>query len=140
MERPSLTVGIEEEFQVIDPESRELRSHIAEIFAQGKDALGGKLKPELHQPVVEVGTSVCAHVADAKREVLALRASLAKLARENGLRIAAAGTHPFTHWGNVAISPGNQRYERLIADLQMVARANLIFGLHVHIGVEDREH
>ena len=140
MERPSLTVGIEEEFQVIDPESRELRSHIAEIFAQGKDALGDKLKPELHQPVVEVGTSVCANIAEVKAEVLAQRASLAKLTRENGLRIAAAGTHPFTHWGNVAISPGNQRYERLIADLQMVARANLIFGLHVHIGVEDREH
>jgi carboxylate-amine ligase len=102
--------------------------------------LGDKLKPELHQPVVEVGTSVCANIAEAKREVLAQRASLAKLTRENGLRIAAAGTHPFTHWGNVAISPGNQRYERLIADLQMVARANLIFGLHVHVGVEDREH
>jgi carboxylate-amine ligase len=139
MERPSLTVGIEEEFQVIDPESRELRSHIAEIFARGKDALGGSLKPELHQPVVEVGTSVCKDIASARREVFAQRSFLAKIAREHGLRIAAAGTHPFTHWGNVPISAGNQRYERLVADLQMVARANLIFGLHVHVGVEDRE-
>src|SRR4029078_8441624 len=68
------------------------------------------------------------------------RASRAKRAPETGVRIAATGTHPFTHWGNVAISPGNQRYERLIADLQIVARANLIFGLHVHVGVDDREH
>jgi carboxylate-amine ligase len=139
MERPSLTIGIEEEFQVIDPESRELRSHVAEIFAHGKDALGGRLRPELHQPVVEVGTSVCPDIKTARRDVFAQRLSLARLAREHGLRIAAAGTHPFTHWGNVAISPGNQRYDRLVADLQMVARANLIFGLHVHVGVEDRE-
>ena len=139
LKRPSLTVGIEEEFQVIDPESRELRSHIAQIFAEGRGALHGKLKPELHQPVVEVGTNVCRNIAEAKTELRALRQSLATLARENGMRIAAAGTHPFTHWGNVAISGGNQRYERLIADLQMVARANLIFGLHVHVGVEDRE-
>ena len=139
MDRPSLTVGIEEEFQVIDPESRELRSHVAEIFTHGREALGAKLRPELHQPVVEVGTSVCPDIASARREVIAQRRSLAGIAREHGLRIAAAGTHPFTHWGNVAISPGNQRYDRLIADLQMVARANLIFGLHVHVGVEDRE-
>jgi carboxylate-amine ligase len=139
MQRPSLTVGIEEEFQVIDPESRELRSHVALIFSQGQGPLSGKLKKELHQPVVEVGTNVCRNIAEAKTEIIAQRTSLAALARENGLRIAAAGTHPFTHWGNVAISAGNQRYERLVSDLQMVARANLIFGLHVHVGVEDRE-
>lgn len=139
MNRPSLTVGIEEEFQVIDPESRELRSHIAEIFAERTGPLGGKLRSELHQPVIEVGTSVCPDIASARREVIQQRASLAAIARERGLRIAAAGTHPFTHWGNVEISPGNTRYERLISDLQMVARANLIFGLHVHVGVEDRD-
>src|SRR5882672_5461166 len=139
MQRPSLTVGIEEEFQIIDPESRELRSHIARIFSQGHGPLLGKLKHELHQPVIEVGTGVCRNIEEAKAEIIAQRSSLAALARENGLRIAAAGTHPFTHWGNVGISGGNQRYERLISDLQMVARANLIFGLHVHVGVEDRE-
>ena len=139
MQRPSLTVGIEEEFQVIDPESRELRSHVALIFSTEQGPLSGKLKKELHQPVIEVGTNVCRNIAEAKTEIMTQRSSLAKLARENGLRIAAAGTHPFTHWGNVGISSGNQRYERLISDLQMVARANLIFGLHVHVGVEDRE-
>lgn len=136
--RPSLTVGIEEEFQVVDPETRELKSHIAEIFEEGRESLEGKMKPELHHPVVEVGTSVCEDIAAARAEVFGTRARLAHLARSKGLRIAAAGTHPFTHWADVGIT-FNPRYERLISDLQMVARANLIFGLHVHVGVEDRE-
>ncbi len=138
MKRPSLTIGIEEEFQVVDPESRRLRSHLNEIFEQGRGSLEGWMKPEFHQPVVELGTKICANVEDAGREVFSTRAYLARLARENGLRIAAAGTHPFTHWADVELTP-NPRYERLLSDLQMVARANLIFGLHVHVGVEDRE-
>lgn len=137
--RPSLTIGIEEEFQVVDPETRELRSHISEIFEQGKKLLAERMKPELHESVVEIGTEICPNVAAARKDVHGTRSSLAKLARQNGLRIAAAGTHPFSHWDKVAITAGNPRYERLISDLQMVARANLIFGLHVHVGVEDRE-
>jgi len=137
--RPSFTIGIEEEFQVIDPRTRELRSHLAEIFEQGKAILKDRLKPELHQPVVEIGTEICPDIRAARRDVAATRAYLARLARDNGLRIAAAGTHPFSHWATVEITGGNPRYERLIEELQMVARANLIFGLHVHIGVEDRE-
>ena len=136
---PSLSIGIEEEFQVIDAGTRELRSHIAQIFAEGHHRLQGRLKPELHQSVVEVGTEVCRDIHHARRQVTELRGFLSSLAREHGLRIAAAGTHPFSHWADVAISAGNPRYERLVEDLQMVARANLIFGLHVHIGVEDRE-
>jgi carboxylate-amine ligase len=139
MRRPSLTIGIEEEFQVIDPETRDLRSHIAEIFEQGRAVLKERMKPELHQAVVEIGTEICPDVAAARRDVTQTRAYLATLARQNGMRIAAAGTHPFAHWADVAITGGNERYERLIADLQVVARANLIFGLHVHVGVEDRE-
>jgi carboxylate-amine ligase len=137
--KPSFTIGIEEEFQVVDPTTRELRSHIAEIFAQGQEVLKGRMKPELHQPVVEIGTEICRDIHEARRDVTATRAYLARLARENGLRIAAAGTHPFSHWASVEITGGNPRYERLVEELQMVARANLIFGLHVHIGVEDRE-
>jgi carboxylate-amine ligase len=137
--QPSLTIGIEEEFQVVDPETRELRSHIAEIFTQGREILKDRMKPELHQAVVEVGTEICDDVAAARQEVTTKRRFLAQLARDNGLRIAAAGTHPFTHWADVAISEHNPRYDRLISDLQMVARANVIFGLHVHIGIEDRD-
>lgn len=138
-QRPSFTIGIEEEFQVIDPDTRELRSHISEIFEQGRRVLKERMKPELHQSVVEIGTEICPDIHAARRDVTATRAYLARLARENGLRIAAAGTHPFSHWSGVGITDGNPRYEKLIADLQVVARANLIFGLHVHIGVEDRE-
>jgi carboxylate-amine ligase len=137
--KPSFTIGIEEEFQVVDPVTRELRSHIAEIFAQGQEVLKGRMKPELHQPVVEIGTEICRDIHEARRDVTATRTYLARLARDNGLRIAAAGTHPFSHWASVEITGGNPRYERLVEELQMVARANLIFGLHVHIGVEDRE-
>jgi carboxylate-amine ligase len=97
------------------------------------------MKPELHQPVVEIGTEICRDIHEARRDVTATRSYLARLARDNGLRIAAAGTHPFSHWASVEITGGNPRYERLVEELQMVARANLIFGLHVHIGVEDRE-
>jgi len=137
--RPSFNIGIEEEFQVIDPTTRELRSHIAEIFEQGRAVLKDRLKPELHQPVVEIGTEICRDINEARRDVAGTRAYLSRLARDNGLRIAAAGTHPFSHWATVEITGGNPRYDRLIEELQMVARANLIFGLHVHIGVEDRE-
>ena len=137
--RPSFTIGIEEEFQVIDPGTRELHPHINEIFVQGNATMKDRFKPELHQSVVEIGTDICADISEARRDVTQLRRDLTKLARDNGLRIAAAGTHPFSHWASVGITGGNPRYERLIADLQMVARANLIFGLHVHVGVEDRE-
>ncbi|HET6371955.1 MAG TPA: carboxylate-amine ligase [Candidatus Polarisedimenticolia bacterium] len=136
---PNLTIGIEEEFQVIDPRTRELKSHIAEIFEQGRQVFHERMKPELHQSVVEIGTDICPDIATARKDVTVTRSSLARLARDAGLRIAAAGTHPFSHWASVGITGGNPRYEKLIADLQMVARANLIFGLHVHVGVEDPE-
>jgi len=136
--RPTFTIGIEEEFQVLDPETRELRSHIAEIFEEGRLTLKERIKPELHQSVIEVGTEVCRDVSAARRDVTSLRKSLVAIARKNNLRIAAAGTHPFSHWANVGITP-NARYEQIISDLQVVARANLIFGLHVHVGVEDTE-
>ncbi|MBL8695610.1 MAG: carboxylate-amine ligase [Planctomycetes bacterium] len=135
---PAFSIGIEEEFQVVDPETRQLRSHIEQIFDQGGKVLKERLKPELHQSVVELATGICPTIAEARRDVLQTRATIIRLAREQGLAIAAAGTHPFSHWADVQITP-NPRYEQLIQDLQTVARANLIFGLHVHIGIEDRE-
>jgi glutamate---cysteine ligase / carboxylate-amine ligase len=136
--RPSFTIGIEEEFQVIDPETRELKSHISELFDKGELRLNDQIKREMHLPVIEVGTPICRNIQEARYEVVRLRREIIRLVRENGARIAAAGTHPFTHWTNVGITP-NPRYEQLIQDLQVVARANLIFGLHVHVAVEDPE-
>ena len=134
--RPSFTLGIEEEFQIIDPRTRELKAHILELFAEGERRLHDQFKVEMHQSVVEVGTNICKNVTEARGEVVRLRSEIIRLARENNLAIAAAGTHPFTHWSAVPISPG-ARYEKIVRDLQMVARANLIFGLHVHVAVED---
>ncbi len=135
---PAFTLGIEEEFQLVDPESRDLRSHINELIEDGRSLLADQLKPELHQSVIEVGTSICRDVGEARREVVRLRSDLAGLARRNGLTIAAAGTHPFAHWKDQKITV-HPRYEEIIEDMQQVARANLIFGLHVHVGIEDRE-
>src|SRR2546422_470351 len=137
--KPSFTLGIEEEYQTVDPESRDLRSHIhAEIIEKGKLILQERVKAEMHQSVVEVGTSVCSNIRDAKDELKKLRRDMIRLARENGLRLASAATHPFADWRTQEVNP-DERYKNIVEDLQLVARANLIFGLHVHVGVEDRE-
>jgi len=137
--RPSLTIGIEEEYQTVDPETRDLKSHIsAEIIQKGRTLLGEVVKPEMHQSVVEIGTGVCANIQAAKVEIRDIRRQIVTLARANGLRLSAGGTHPFAHWANQEIYP-DDRYRIIVEDMKMVARANLIFGLHVHIGVEDRE-
>jgi glutamate---cysteine ligase / carboxylate-amine ligase len=137
--RPSLTIGIEEEYQTVDPETRDLKSHIsAEIIQKGRTLLGEVVKPEMHQSVVEIGTGICANIQDAKAEIRDIRRQIVDLARANGLRLSAGGTHPFAHWANQEIYP-DDRYRIIVEDMKMVARANLIFGLHVHIGVEDRE-
>src|SRR5438128_6914639 len=138
MAQPSFTLGIEEEFQVIDPQTRELKSHIQEMFAEGEKRLKDEIKREMHEAVIEVGTPICRDVTHARREVIRLRGEIIRLARESGLRIAAAGTHPISHWSNVPITNA-ERYNQIVYDLQMVARANLIFGLHVHVAVEDND-
>jgi carboxylate-amine ligase len=137
--RPSFNIGIEEEYQSIDPETRDLRSHIhAEIVQKGKTLLAERVKPEMHQSVIEIGTGVCANIKEAGIELRSLRRTIIDLARQNGLRLAAAGSHPFAQWHKQEIYP-DDRYHTIVEDMKMVARANLIFGLHVHIGVEDRE-
>jgi carboxylate-amine ligase len=137
-DNPKFTLGIEEEFQIVDPETRELKSHIEQILEDGKMILKESIKPEMHQSVVEMGTDICQNIKEAKKEVLKLRSDLAMLAKKNGLRIAAAGTHPFSHWKDQRITE-NPRYKQVVDDMQQVARANLIFGLHVHVGIDDRE-
>jgi carboxylate-amine ligase len=135
---PDFTLGIEEEFQIIDPESGELRSHVSQLMKQSEVALAEKVSRELHQSVIEIGSKVCANIQEARQEVTAIRAALCRIARENGLRVGAAGTHPFTHWSEVSTTE-NERYNKILDDLQVVARANVIFGLHVHVGIEDRD-
>ncbi len=132
------TIGIEEEFQIIDPETRELRSHITEMIEEGRMLLGEQVKPEMHQSMVEVGTGICNNVQEARADLINLRRTVAGLAQKKGLRIAAASTHPFSLWRDQKITP-DQHYEALINEMQFLAHSLLIFGLHVHVGVDDRE-
>jgi carboxylate-amine ligase len=132
------TLGIEEEFAIVDPHTRELRSHIQEILEGGKVMLKEQIKPEMHQSVVELGTEICQSIEHARAHVIDLRSKLAELAGRSGLKIASAGTHPFSHWRDQLITEG-ERYQEIVKDMQQLARANLIFGLHVHVGIADRE-
>ena len=132
------TLGIEEEFQIVDPETRQLRSHVSEILADGKMLLGEQVKPEMMQAQVEVGTGICRNIEEARADISRLRSIVSRLARQKNLAIVAASTHPIAQWTDQQIYD-DPHYALLIEELQMVARSLLIFGLHVHVGVEDRE-
>lgn len=138
LRRPSFSIGIEEEYQIIDPETRELKSYITEMLEAGKMTMREQIKAELHQSIVEVGTQVCATPAEAKQELIRLRRGVMELAAHKGLKIAAAGTHPFSNWLEQPITPFD-RYAGVKQDMQMLAQQLLIFGTHVHIGIEDPE-
>jgi glutamate---cysteine ligase / carboxylate-amine ligase len=132
------TLGVEEEFQIVDPETRELRSYISRILEDGQAILSERIKPEMHQSVVETGTGICKDVKDVRREVIELRSTIDQLARKNGLRIIAASTHPISDWKQQEITQ-HDRYKTIVDDLQDVARGNLIWGLHVHVGIKDKD-
>lgn len=131
------TLGIEEEYQVIDPVSRELISHDQKIVVEAGKHLNEQVKAEMHQAVVEVGTNICHDISEARAEIIHLRKSISEIAKDLGFRIGAAGTHPFSAWQKQLITP-NPRYHEIVNELQDAARSNLIFGLHVHVGIEDR--
>jgi glutamate---cysteine ligase / carboxylate-amine ligase len=132
------TLGIEEEFQIVDPQTRQLRSHVSEMLAEGQMLLGEQIKPEMIQSQVEVGTGVCKNIQEARADITRLRSIIASLAAKNGLKIIAASTHPISRWQDQKIFD-DERYELLIQELQTVARSLLIFGLHVHVGIADRD-
>jgi carboxylate-amine ligase len=137
--RPSFTLGIEEEYQTVDPVTRDLRSHIqTEMLAQGKLRLQERVKAEMHTSIIEVGTRICHNIDEARAGISELRREMIRLARENGLVLVAGATHPFADWRQQGIYP-DPRYDQVVKDLQLVARSNLIFGLHVHVGIEDHE-
>jgi carboxylate-amine ligase len=137
MEEPAFTLGVEEEFQILDPETRELRSHVQEILDEGKLVLKERVKPEMHQSVIEIGTGICKNIAEVRADVGEMRTEIIRLAKKNGMRVASAGTHPFSNWADQKIFP-DPRYDKVVEEMQLLARANLIFGLHVHVGIKDR--
>ena len=130
------TLGIEEEFQIVDPKTRELRSHVSEFLEEGKMILGEQIKPEMIQSMIEVGTGICKNIDEARVDITRLRSIISGLAGKTGLAIVAASTHPFSHWEDQKIYD-DERYSLLVQELQNVARSLLIFGLHVHVGVAD---
>lgn len=132
------TLGIEEEYQVICPETRELISHDQQIVSEAAKLLNEQVKAEMHQAVVEVGTNICNDITEARTELTHLRKSISDIAGTLGFKIGAAGTHPFTKWETQLMTP-NPRYDEIVNELQDTARSNLIFGLHVHIGIEDKQ-
>ena len=133
-----LTIGVEEEYQIIDG-SGQLRSHIDTLLAAATPRLGEKVKREMMQSVVEVGTSICENVDQARDQLAEMRGTLADLLEPEGLRIACAGTHPFSRWQEQQITD-HDRYKMLEEELQDVVRSLVIFGLHVHVAIPNQEH
>ncbi len=132
------TLGVEEEYMVLDPETRELKSHEQKIVSEGHKIIKDKVKAEMHQAVVEVGTDICQDIDEARHDVSILRNTISQIAADLGLWVGASGTHPFSHWESQLITD-HVRYNQIVNELQEAARSNLIFGLHVHVGMEDRK-
>src|SRR6478735_695071 len=132
------TLGIEEEYMVIDPKTRELKSHEQRIVLEGQKIIKDKVKAEMHQAVVEVGTDICQDIDEAQHDVSTLRNTISQIAESLGLWMGASGTHPFSHWESQLITD-HVRYSQIVNELQEAARSNLIFGLHVHVGMQNRE-
>lgn len=132
------TLGVEEEYMVMDPQTRELKSHEQKIVHEGQKLIKDKVKAEMHQAVVEVGTDICADVDEAFKDVATLRGTISQIAGDLGLWVGASGTHPFSHWESQLITD-HVRYSQIVNELQEAARSNLIFGLHVHVGMESND-
>jgi glutamate---cysteine ligase / carboxylate-amine ligase len=132
------TIGVEEEYQIVNPTSRELRSRAGRILREAKESVGDEVTNELYLSQIEIGTPVCRTLAEARAELVRLRRALASSAKDNGSCIAAAGTHPFSRWQDQTLTP-KPRYQGIATDYQQIAREQIIFGCHVHVGLADRE-
>ncbi len=134
----TFTLGVEEEYQIIDATTRELVARQARLLPVAEEELGDKVQPELQLSMIEIATPVCETLADVRREVVRARRNVIDAARRNGSRIAAAGTHPFSTWSDQPITP-KERYRKIASDFGQLARETVIFGFHVHVGLQNRE-
>src|SRR5687768_1070176 len=132
---PSYTLGIEEELMIVDVETLELQNSI-ETMLEAMPQAEGQVKPELMESVCEIATSPCKNTREAGTQLRDLRRLTQRTAGENGLAIGSAGTHPFAMWEDQRIV-ARPRYRDLVAALRFVARQELIFGVHIHVGVDD---
>ncbi len=134
---PPFSIGIEEEYLLVDPATGDLvENPPPDLMAEAEVALGGQVSPEFMQCQIEVGTRVCANIAEARDDLKRLRATVAEIANRHGLAPIAASTHPFANW-NRQQHTHKERYDILARDLQRVARRLLISGMHVHVGIDD---
>jgi carboxylate-amine ligase len=131
-------VGVEEEYQIVDRETRELAPRVERILPEVREAVGDEVQPELYRSQIEIGTPVCRSLAEVRAELVRLRREVVAAAREKGSRIVAAGTHPFSHFGDQRLTP-KLRYADIAADYRQLAREQLVFGFHVHVGIADRD-
>ena len=133
------TLGVEEEFQIIDPETRALCPGGEGVLRRARQTLGeGEVVPEFRTSQIEAMTPVCRTLAEVRAELLRLRRAVIEAAEGEGARIAAASTHPFSHWQEQPITP-KERYRRLVEREQQLAEEQVVFGFHVHVGLSDRE-
>src|SRR5438477_7216123 len=130
------TIGVEEEFQIIDPATCELRSHVSQLVSAASPDIAEQVKHELHQSIVETGTRICENVSELRIEMHRTRGELVAAAERAGLQVAAAGTHPFSSWIDQVISPG-ERYEHIVEEMGQLARSLLIFGMPMYTGMAD---
>ncbi len=134
---PSFTLGIEEEYLLVDAYSRDLvREAPHNLLDECERRIGGQVTPEFLQCQIEVGTAVCATPAEARAELVRLRSTVANVARDHGCAIVACSSHPFANWGEQRQTE-KERYQVLARDLQEVGRRLVISGMHVHVGIDD---
>jgi glutamate---cysteine ligase / carboxylate-amine ligase len=132
------TIGVEEEFQIIHPESRQLRQRAGGVLHRARQAVGDEVTNELFLSQIEIGTPVCAGLAEVRAELVRLRKAVVDAARRDGCRIGAAGTHPFSDWHDQTLTP-KDRYAALLSDFQQLTREQIIFGCHVHVAIADKD-
>jgi len=136
---PSFTIGIEEEYLLVDPKTRDLADEPPEeLWAECEERLGDLIKPEFLKSQIEVATGVCQTIDDGREDLSRLRKTVADVASKHGLAPIAASTHPFSQW-QAQQHTDKERYHVLAQDMQAVARRLLICGMHVHVGLDDDE-
>jgi carboxylate-amine ligase len=140
MNAPSedFTIGVEEEYQIINPQTRELTQRAGRVLSKARKSLGEEVENELYLSQIEVGTPVCRTLADVRSHLTRLRRTIISAASQNGSAIAAAGTHPFSRWEDQKLTP-KERYQGLEEEYQQLSREEVIFGCHVHVGIADRD-
>jgi carboxylate-amine ligase len=138
LQTDAFTMGVEEEYQIIDPHTHELSQSADIVLSQAQDLLGDAVQYEMILSQIEIATPICHTLTDVYTELARLRRGVITAADTVNLQIAAAGTHPLSHWNEQQVTP-KARYEELIHTYQQLIREQVIFGCHVHVGVPDRE-